>query len=427
MFPRMVSRLPLIPLAVTVLVAGCDGRAPLGPEFLARTTAATSVSSTSAAALSESEIDVSWQDNSTNEAGFEVHRSTTGASGTFTLRATTGAGVTAFGDGGLSPSTEYCYKVRMFRTTGRKTSYSTFYNAACATTLAPPVPTAPSGTDATPIGSSAVGMQWVDTSADEDGFRVERSLDMGSTWATVGTVGPNVTSSFDVGLASEQPVCYRVVAFILIDSFGPSDSPPSGTDCTTPPAAPSALTATGVDETTIALAWTDNSTVEDGYQVVRITSTTWIPIDLPPNSTGYRDTGVSTDTTYWYVVQAKMDGGFSDDPGPVSPEGWCLPTSDEICDNGVGEDDCDGLTDGDDPECSFDCGMGCPVGYVCGYDGFCVPHCNDGVQNGNEGDVDCGGDCDAKCAAGQTCWVNADCASGICGYGICQAVPGGQP
>src|SRR5229473_4917344 len=97
-------------------------------------------SNTHVVAVSDSRIDVSWQDNSTNETGFEVHRAATGSNGAFTLLATTAAGVTARGDLGLSPSTSYCYKIRAFTTVASRTAYSDFSNTACATTLAPPPP-----------------------------------------------------------------------------------------------------------------------------------------------------------------------------------------------------------------------------------------------------------------------------------------------
>src|SRR5207247_2530121 len=62
-------------------------------------------SSLNAVAVSDSQVNVSWQDNSPNETGFEIHRSTNGPSGTFTLMATTAAGVTSRADAGLNPST----------------------------------------------------------------------------------------------------------------------------------------------------------------------------------------------------------------------------------------------------------------------------------------------------------------------------------
>src|SRR5207249_554538 len=98
-------------------------------------------------AVSDSRIDVSWQDNSANETGFEVHRSADGSNGVFTLVATTTAGVTTRGDLGLNPSTQYCYKVRAFKTADGQTRYSSFSNTACATTLAPPPPPALPVTD----------------------------------------------------------------------------------------------------------------------------------------------------------------------------------------------------------------------------------------------------------------------------------------
>src|SRR5947199_384120 len=100
----------------------------------------TSPSNTHVVAVSDSRIDVYWQDNSANETGFEVHRSADGVNGVFTLVATTAAGVTARGDTGLNPSTSYCYKIRAFITANSLASYSDFSNTACATTLAPPPP-----------------------------------------------------------------------------------------------------------------------------------------------------------------------------------------------------------------------------------------------------------------------------------------------
>lgn len=401
---------------------GCE-RKPLEPAIQAAGAAGpkvTAPSNTNALAASPSRIDVSWRDNSSNETGFEVHRSTAGASGAFTLLASTGAGVTSYGDAGLTPSTQYCYKVRAFKRADGKTSYSGFSNTACATTPAPPAPTAPSGADARAANSTTVDVRWIDNSTNEDGFRVQRSPDPGSIWATVGTVGPNVTSSFDGGLASEQQVCYRVIAF-----NGGGDSPPSNTDCTTPPTGPTGLTATGGDA--VDLAWTDNSAVEDGYEVQRAGAESGpfsVVANLPKNSTTYRDVGVMSNTTYWYQVRAKKDGGFSDFSNVASAAVSCVPTSPtDICGNGL-DDDCDGPVDVFDPDCACDaeeCYSGeCPAGYVCGFDGCCVPHCGDGWQNGDEGDVDCGGSCAAKCAAGQHCYGFWDCASGQCVSGVCQ-------
>ena len=181
-------------LLLSFIFSGCEHKQPMAPSVEAASTVGSgsgvnAPSGTNAVAVSKSQIDVSWQDNSTNETGFELDRSTTGASGAFTLRVTTGPHVTSYSDQGLDPSTQYCYKVRAFQTTGSKASYSSFSNTACATTPAPPPPppptppAAPDNADALPQGSTAVGVAWRDNSTTEDGFRVDRSLDAGATWA----------------------------------------------------------------------------------------------------------------------------------------------------------------------------------------------------------------------------------------------------
>ncbi|TMG41494.1 MAG: fibronectin type III domain-containing protein [Chloroflexi bacterium] len=277
-------------------------------------------SSAAAVAVSGTRVDIGWQDNSKSESGFEVHRSTAGPYGTFARLAALGPGVTTYGDAGLASSTKYCYKVRAFQTSAGNTSYSPFSASVCAT-LAPP--NAPTGADAVPTASTAVGVYWVEESTNEDGFRVERSADSGATWAIAGTPTANgfggLQSFVDGGRTPDTRVCYRVLAF---NDRG--DSPPSQTDCATPPAGPTNLTLTVVDSETIDLMWSDNSGVEGGYEVWRgqlradwnIISITAIA-ELPENATSVRLVGV--DFGYFYSVIARKDAGYSDFSDWVMP------------------------------------------------------------------------------------------------------------
>jgi len=305
---------------LALCVVACDRTQPLEPAIRAASTGGSgstmnAPSGTNALAASESRIDVTWQDNSTSETGFEVYRSTSGPAGTYTLRVSTGAGVTSFSDAGLTQSTQYCYKIRALKVSGRKTSYSPFSSTACATTLAPPPPppAAPSGVDAVPLTSTRVWVGWVDNSINEAGFRVERSLSSGASWTIAATLGSDFIDFSDYGRASEQQVCYRVIAF---NAGG--DSPPSNADCTTPPAAPTDLAVAGMDSVTmeVELSWRDNSSVEDGYEVVACfdTCTTWDR--LPANSTSYF---VPCGDVTSYFVAAMKDGGYSDGSNPVNP------------------------------------------------------------------------------------------------------------
>src|SRR6266581_2516737 len=65
---------------VLLFLVACDRNQPVEPSVEAASTgtagpAVKPPSNTSAVAVSENRIDVTWQDNSTNETGFEVHRS----------------------------------------------------------------------------------------------------------------------------------------------------------------------------------------------------------------------------------------------------------------------------------------------------------------------------------------------------------------
>lgn len=207
-------------------------------------------SNTHVVAVSDSRLDVYWQDNSANESGFEIHRSADGSNGAFTPMAATTADVTARSDPGLNASTQYCYKVRAFNTGGGATSYSDFSTAACATTLAPLSPAAPSDTRVYTASASLMAISWVDNSTSETGFEIYRSSAVpAGAFALVVTVGVNATGASDAGLSAQTEYCYRVRA---VRSGGGTTaySDFSNTACATTPTAPGLhvkTVTTGVD------------------------------------------------------------------------------------------------------------------------------------------------------------------------------------
>jgi fibronectin type 3 domain-containing protein len=99
-----------------------------------------------AAAAGHQRIDLTWSDNSANEDGFRIERKLgpEASSDPFVEVATLGVDVATFGDSGLEPETEYCYRVLAFNAEGG----SDFSNTGCATTdVAPPPPPPGSCTD----------------------------------------------------------------------------------------------------------------------------------------------------------------------------------------------------------------------------------------------------------------------------------------
>jgi len=51
------------------------------------------------------------------------------------------------------------------------------------------------------------------------------------------------------------------------------------------------------------------------------------------------------------------------------------------------------------------------------------PHCDDGIHDGSETDIDCGGSCARRCTIGFACDSGADCQSGVCASGRCVPQP----
>jgi len=262
-------------------------------------------SNLTATALDQQAVDVAWKDNSGVEDGYEVQRATAQA-GPYVAVASLPANAVSYRNNGLTTNTTYWYRVRATKDGG----FGDFSDVASATPFLAP-PNAPSGTNTMPYYGVAIIVTWVDNATNEDGFRVERTVDGGATWIAFGPIGRDQTGLQDYSFqTAEQPVCYRVIAF-----NAQGDSPPSNTDCTAQPAPASNLTGAGVSGPAIELTWTDNSALEDGYVVERQGS--GIIATLPANATSYRDAGVSPDVTYGYVVRATKDGGSSGNSNSV--------------------------------------------------------------------------------------------------------------
>jgi predicted secreted Zn-dependent protease len=317
MHPRIVQISVLAGLGA--LAGGCEDP-PLAPGSDQTASAAAAVASLGApsalvaTATAPGQVDLAWKDNSTTETGFEVHRSTDGANGTFTVPAGTGPNVTRYRDAELASQKQYCYKVRSYRTSGKKTTYTGFSNTACTTTIAVG-PRAPINVYVRPMFSFGAVVGWADNADNEDGYRVERSTGRSGPWEAVVTRGPmnglHSQEATDWGLAPEVEVCYRVVAF---NSTGASASE---IRCTVPVAAPTNLVAKAVDNQSIELTWADNSAFEDGYEVLTVRPVPGLVFKLPANATSYRHTGLVGNETYEYQVRAINDGGSSNASEPA--------------------------------------------------------------------------------------------------------------
>ena len=321
-----------------------------------------------ARAASDTRVDVSWSDNSADETGFEIERSSDGV--TFEPLATVDAGVTGYAHQGLAPATKHFYRVRAVNGAGA----SGWSNVADATTTETPAPPPAGGSvlrvdaggasgftdsagkfwaaDAFFTGGYAnTGTFAVAGTVDDalyatrrtGAFTYSRAVENGeytlrllfTDWYTsagqrkfnVDVEGSRVLSSFDIVAAGGTKTAVvktfnvnvadgkldmaftKVVSEASLSAF---ELVPAGP--VTVPAAPTSLTATGLSGGKVRLAWQDNSANEDDFQIERSTdggATFAAVATVGIDQTSYDDGGLDPAKTYAYRVRAVNTAGAS--------------------------------------------------------------------------------------------------------------------
>ncbi len=275
-----------------------------------------------ASAVSTTQINLQWSDNSSNETGFDVQRAAS-ASGPFTQIASVGAGVATYQDTGLSSATTYYYQVYAYNSAGN----SGYSNIASAATLAPAptIPASPSGLAASAVSATQINLQWSYNSSNETGLDVQRAASASGPFTQIASVGAGVATYQDTGLSSATTYYYQVYAYNSAGNSGYSNTASAATlapATTTPsPVAPTSLGATAVSSSEIDLHWTDNSSGQCGFYLQRSTSilTGYVQIAaLGAGVTTYQDKGMSPSTRYFYEVCAYNSTGSSLYAGPSS-------------------------------------------------------------------------------------------------------------
>ncbi|MBN1576041.1 MAG: fibronectin type III domain-containing protein, partial [Chitinispirillaceae bacterium] len=332
-----------------------------------------------ATAISSQRIDLSWTDASTNELGFEIFMKSGG--GPFTSIAMVVANLTSYQITGLTPETQYQFKVRAYNTIGN----SDYSNAALATTFAVSTGTVnrelwtgitgihiydiPLGT--TPnyvnnltsletqqqmgdnygrrirgyiippttgnyyfwIASDDYSQLWLSTSADPAGKSMIAWV-AGYTDYHAWYKYPSQASAAK-SLVAGRKYYFEIlhkegnqndnlsVAWRLGTSGSPTVISGSVLSAYIPPTAPdtpSGLAATPLSASQIDLTWTDNSSNEAGFQIERATGGgSFVQVGTAAaNATVFHDGGLTANTQYQYRIRAFNDYGTSDYTSTVS-------------------------------------------------------------------------------------------------------------
>jgi carboxypeptidase T len=271
-------------------------------------------SNLTASAVSNSQTNLSWADNSSDESNFKIERCTGESCSDFAQIAIVSANLTAYSDSGLLGSTSYSYRVRASNSSGD----SGYSNTASTTTQPDPTPPiAPSDLTAEAVSSSQINLTWTDNSSDETGFKIARCSGAGcSNFVQITTVGADAISFSDTGLTASTSYTYQIRAYNAAGDSGYSNPASATTQPNaTPPAAPSNLTARAASKSQINLRWTDNSNNETGFRIefcqgLSCTNFTVIGT-VEANVVTYSATGLAPNTTYRFRISAYNAAGSS--------------------------------------------------------------------------------------------------------------------
>lgn len=169
-----------------------------------------------ATAVSSSQIDLIWQDNSSNETGFKIGRKT-GAGGVWSPLDQTGAGENTYRDTGLDPGTTYYYRVCAWNGAGDSAWCAEKSAMTPALTI---TVTYPAGGESF-RGKQSVKIRW--TSNMPGNVKIQFSEDNGSHWA------PAVDSTENDGVCAwELPNTDSAICLLRVSDLDGTPQDDSG-------------------------------------------------------------------------------------------------------------------------------------------------------------------------------------------------------
>jgi hypothetical protein len=269
-------------------------------------------------------VSLAWTDNSSNETGFKVERSTDSVN--FVEVASLGAGSRSYTDVAVAANSRYSYRLRAYNSYGG----SAYSNIVSVTTPSVPVtgtaPAAPTGMVAQNVAYDSVSVTWTDNSSDETGFKVERSTD-GVNFAALATLGSGSRAYTDTSVAAASRYSYRVRAY---NSYGGSAysnivsvTTPSVPVTATAPPAPTSIAATNSGDGSAVVNWSAGTTTATSFEIrrskydsrKRVWSAYSLAATVPVSVTSIADS--VGEGTFRYTVRAVNTGGASASAGPA--------------------------------------------------------------------------------------------------------------
>jgi fibronectin type 3 domain-containing protein len=258
------------------------------------------------------QINLAWA-LATGATSYDIYRATSsGQEGNTPI--TTGVTGGSFTDTNLTAGTTYYYEVTALDAAGQ----SPVSSEVSATP--PQAPAAPSNLQGS-LQDGQVTLQWNTNSSNQTGFIVQYlpCCIPNPQWTTLATVNSTSNQYQFTPPASPGPVVeYQVMEFNAVGISPPSNA----VTVTSPPAAPTGLTATaGIGQISLAWALATGAATYDIYRAQSPGHEGNTPIATGVTFGSFTDTNVTGGTTYYYEVTAVDAAGQS----PMSSEVSATP------------------------------------------------------------------------------------------------------
>ncbi|MBO9571225.1 MAG: hypothetical protein J7497_03310, partial [Chitinophagaceae bacterium] len=274
--------------------------------------------------VSESVLKLSWQDGA-GETGYEIYRATT-ATGPYQFIKLTNANVTTANDSNLLKNTIYHYVIRAVSETGASAASN---EAASKTLVDVQPPTAPKNLQTNETsGTSATLLTWT-ASTDDVG------IDHYDIYVNEQLLYSSPINQYTVThLDSLIPYRFIVKALDSSGNVSPASNQvtylPPGTPAGIIPGIPSTVTAEPSAYNKISITWSDTTSIETGFEVVRSETVNgdYIPVGtVDSNATSFTDSGLVASKQYFYKVRAIGKNGESDFSSPVNASTPAMPAT----------------------------------------------------------------------------------------------------
>lgn len=251
---------------------------------------------------SPTQVTLNWSDNSANETGFVLERSTSPAFSIITTFNPLANAIT-FPDTSVTENGIYYYRIKAALPGGAFTGYS---NVTPQVLIPLKTPTNLAKTGST---TTSVSLSWTDNSGVETAYKLERKTPSTNFSEIASNLAPGTTTYTDSGLSEGNQYTYRVRAFNSTSNNYSAYS--SELNATTDLIAPGSLSAVSTSSTEVALSWQGLSTNESGYIIERSPTGVTNPNNsfvevgrTQANILTFHDTGLTANNPYFYQVKA---------------------------------------------------------------------------------------------------------------------------